>query len=213
MLLQALQRAQQLGFIGEGPLQDHVAHAAGFAEAAASGHGVPARVLDLGSGGGLPGLVLAHLWPTAGIVLLDSMQRRAELLAEAVTACGLHPRVAVIRERAEVAGRDERLRAAFDLVVARSFGPPAVAAECGAPFLQVGGLLVVSEPPSPSVGAGQPAPPQQPERWPATALEQLGLRPLGRAGGRFGYQLLMQERPCPPRFPRRTGVPAKRPLY
>ena len=212
-LLQALQRAQELGFIGEGPLEDHIAHAAGFAEAAiASGHGLPGRILDLGSGGGLPGLVLAHLWPAAAIVLLDSMERRTKLLAQAVAASGLQPRVEVIRERAEVAGRNVRLRGSFELVVARSFGPPPVAAECGAPFLQAGGLLVVSEPP-PSPDTGEVTRPKQPERWPDAALEQLGLRPLRRAEDRFGYQLLVQEQPCPARFPRRTGVPAKRPLY
>ena len=100
-----------------------------------------------------------------------------------------------------------------DLVVARSFGPPAVTAECGAPFLKAGGLLVVSEPP---VSVGSPSGDQgsvQPERWPGAALEQLGLRPVQLVGEPFAYQLLVQQRLCPTRFPRRTGVPTKRPLY
>lgn len=157
--------------------------------------------------------MLAHLWPASELVLLDSMQRRTEVLAEAVAACGLEQRVLVVRERAEVAGRDERLRACFDLVVARSFGPPAVTAECGAPFLKAGGLLVVSEPPA---SAGSPSGDQgsvQPERWPGAALEQLGLCPVQLVGEPFAYQLLVQQRLCPTRFPRRTGVPTKRPLY
>lgn len=91
----------------------------------------------------------------------------------------------------------------MDAVTARGFGPPAATAECGAPLLRVGGRMVVSEPPGGS-----------PERWPADGLDQLGLsggRPVAAAGS--AYRLLVQERLCDPRFPRRTGIPAKRPLF
>ena len=108
----------------------------------------PGLALDLGSGGGVPGLALARWWPASRWVLLDARERRAVFLAgcgrvswRSVTGCrSLHA-------AAEDAGRDDRHRGRFDLVVARSFGPPAVVAECGAPFLREGGRLVVSEPP------------------------------------------------------------------
>jgi 16S rRNA (guanine527-N7)-methyltransferase len=108
------------------------------------------------------------------------------------------------------------LRAAFDVVVARSFGPPPVVAECAAPFLRTGGVLVVSEPP---VGSGRGSAIDHAElpvpnpRWPAGPLAALGLHPTGLVRNRFGYQVLHQVSVCPERFPRRVGVPAKRPLY
>jgi 16S rRNA (guanine527-N7)-methyltransferase len=102
-------------------------------------------------------------------------------------------------------------RGAFSLVVARSFGPPAVVAECGAPFLCPGGILVVSEPPPPPVDGGRTGP--EGGRWPGRALAELGLVPQDPSQDRFGYQVLRQAEPCPDRYPRRTGIPSKRPLY
>jgi 16S rRNA (guanine527-N7)-methyltransferase len=195
----------------------HIAHAEGFAAAVASVAEERSDVaeapwstgpwLDLGSGGGIPGLVLAHGWPEREAVLLDSNTRRARFLTEAVAELGWQGRVRVVGERAEVAGRRPALRGAFSLVVARSFGPPPVVAECAAPFLRPGGVLVVSEPP------GSERHERVDQRWPRSGLDALGLIPLARWQGRFGYQLLRQAEPCPDRFPRRTGVPAKRPIY
>jgi 16S rRNA (guanine527-N7)-methyltransferase len=139
------------------------------------------------------------------VVLLDANLRSAKFLDEAIAALGLSERVAVVRGRAEGVGRDPILRGSFDLVVARGFGRPAVTAECGSPFLRVGGRMVVSEPPD-SAGETQP-------RWPAPALEAFGLRPLGVYRDDFSYEVLAQEHPCPETYPRRTGVPAKRPLF
>ena len=108
----------------------------------------------------------------------------------------------VVRARAEEAGREPALRGTFALVTARSFGPPPVTAECAAPFLAPDGRLVVSEPPD---GA---------DRWPAEGAAILGMELLRRtttAAGR--YQVLHQLGPVDDRFPRRTGLPGKRPLF
>jgi 16S rRNA (guanine527-N7)-methyltransferase len=123
----------------------------------------------------------------------------------------LEERVSVLEERAEAAGRDPRHRVGFDEVLARSFGRPAVVAECGAPLLRVGGWLVVSEPPSlpddsTTVGTGA-------VRWPAEALRQFGLEPAEVFRDGATYRVLRQAEICPERFPRRDGVPAKRPLF
>ena len=89
------------------------------------------------------------------------------------------------------------------MVTARGFGPPAVTAECAAPLLAVRGRLVVSEPPE-----------EDDRRWPTKALAELGLRPSGRLEQAFArFQVLRQEQLCPVTFPRRSGVPAKRPLF
>jgi 16S rRNA (guanine527-N7)-methyltransferase len=116
----------------------------------------------------------------------------------------------VVWARAEDAGHRDELRGAFDLVVARGFGSPAVTAECGAPFLRVGGTLVVSEPP-PDDKAVDTA--EVSARWAPTGLARLGLA-VGRSWtGKYGYQALDQLEPCPPRYARRPGIPAKRPLF
>jgi len=140
-LLAVLDRSRALGFLGPGPVEDHLHHALAFARAVAT---PPARALDLGAGGGLPGLVLAsRIWPGTSWTFLDAQQKRTEFLREVVTDLGLDDRVAVITERAEVLGRSPDHRGVYDLVVSRSFGPPAVTAECGAPLLRPGGRLVV----------------------------------------------------------------------
>ena len=166
------------------------------------------RFLDLGAGGGLPGLVIAGRAPSSTGVLLDGRTERARLLEGHVEQLGWGSRLAVAGVRAELAARDRRHRGAFDLVVARGFGPPPVTAECAAPLLRLGGLLVVSEPPE-AKGA----------RWAAEPLSALGLEAVGpvmaveTAAGQAHYQVLRQVRPCPDRWPRRVGIPAKRPLY
>ena len=171
-----------------------------------SGTGAP-HILDLGSGGGLPGLVIAIRWPAATLVLLDANERRAEFLQRAVRRCGLGERVTVVHQRAEVGGRDPEYRGTFDGVVVRSFGAPAVVAECGAPFLRQGGWLIVSEPPGASEEDGHR------DRWPADGVAQVGLEPGEFVREGFGYQVLYQREACPERFPRRNGVPAKQPLF
>lgn len=211
LLLEVLGDARTAGFLGPGPLETQVAHAAGFVAVGRDlsqqqGSARP-RVADLGSGGGLPGLVVAQQWPEVELMLVEANGRRATFLRRAVHHLGLAGRVEVVQARAESCGRDPGLRAGFDGVVARSFGRPAVVAECAAPLLRVGGWLVVSEPPSDARDSDGPV------RWPPGPLAELGLEPIGTFDAGFEYQMLRQGRPCPDRFPRRDGVPAKRPLF
>jgi 16S rRNA (guanine527-N7)-methyltransferase len=193
-----LTAAQQRGYVGPGPVDTHIDRALDLADATPVPTG-PA--LDLGSGAGLPGLPLALAWPQTTWFLLEGSTKRAQFLGEAAVQLGVSDRVAVVAERAEEAGHG-RLRGRCDLVVARSFGAPAVTAECGAPFLEPGGRLVVTEPPG-----------GVPERWDRDGLAILGLRPGDRFTGRTSFQTLIQDRPCPDRYPRRVGVPARRPLF
>ena len=176
-----------------------MAHAHRFADAATP---LPDVALDLGSGGGLPGLVLAVAFPTTRWVLLDSRQRSGEFLAEAVGRLGIADRVEVVVTRAEDLGRDAAHRGRYGLVTARGFGPPGVTAECASPLLAVGGRLVVSEPPDSG------------ERWPSAGLAEFGLRLSNRRDlGEAHFAVLEQDEPCPARFPRRSGMPAKRPRF
>jgi 16S rRNA (guanine527-N7)-methyltransferase len=191
-----LERARSLGVLGPGRVGAHIEHSAVFLDALADRTG---PVLDLGSGAGVPGLVIAWSRPDLEVVLLDAQDRRVALLREAIDALALGSRVRVVHGRAEDRGREPGLRSGFDVVTARAFGPPAVVAECAAAFLAVGGRLVVSEPPG------------EVDRWPADDLRPLGLRPV--AGGTVGVAMLEQFALCPERFPRRNGIPAKRPLF
>jgi 16S rRNA (guanine527-N7)-methyltransferase len=198
-----LERSRELGFLGPQPIARQIEHALDFWRAiVASGLSPAQRVLDLGSGGGLPGLVLAeHL--AGDLVLLDGSVRRCSFLTEAVDSMGGDGRLSVVCGRAEELGRRDGLRGAFDLVVSRSFGPPPVVAECASPFLRVGGHVMVSEPPGGSVE----------ERWPAEGTSLTGLGPVEIIVTGSHFSVLEQMEPCPDRLPRRTGVPTKRPLF
>jgi 16S rRNA (guanine527-N7)-methyltransferase len=197
-----LEDARRRGMLGPGPVESHLDHAEGMA--AAVGADFRGRFLDLGSGAGVPGIILLTLWPAATGVLLDARQRRCAFLERAVGALGLSDRASVACGRAEELAREPGFRGAFDLVVARGFGSPATTAECAVGFLGAGGRLAVSEPPGDA----------DPKRWPAAGLAELGLsgpeRRRGEGGGTalFGIAELAGER-----WPRRVGVPGRRPLW
>src|SRR4249919_639627 len=157
-----LEDARRRGMLGPGPVGAHVDHAEAMAAAADSDF--RGRFLDLGSGAGVPGLILLALWPAATGVLLDSRRRRCSFLEAAVSGLGLSDRASVACGRAEELARQRDFRGAFDLVAARGFGAPATTAECAVGFLGRGRRLVVSEPP------GEP----DPERWPTAGLAELG---------------------------------------
>jgi len=192
-----LTQARDLGFLGPGPVADQRAHAEAFLGVL---DGVPTSAVDLGSGGGLPGLVLAAALPGSRWLLVDAMVKRTRFLEDAIRTLGLATRVEVCTARAEDLGRSRRATA--NLVVARGFGPPAVTAECAAPLLEVDGLLVVSEPPGGDGG-----------RWAREGLAELGLAVVGHVTGPPAFIRLRQSMVCPERFPRRSGVPRKRPLW
>jgi len=199
LLLTVLETVKEEGALGPGPVEEHLEHALAWADAVP----VPHRFIDLGSGGGLPGLVLATVFPESRALLLDAKARRTESLERSVEVLGLGARVAVHLGRSEEAGRDPALRGAFDLAVARGFGPPPATAEAAAPFLAVGGTLSVSEPPE-----------ARPDRWPEAGLAELGLGPARSVrAGSAGFMVTTLVGACPDRYPRRTGVPEKRPLW
>lgn len=202
-LLDLLVRARDVGLLGPGPVEDHLAHARAWAEVLAD---PPEHGLDLGSGAGVPGLVLAATWPGSRWTLLDAAQRRGEWLRAAVDELGFGGRVTVVVSRAETAARTE-LREQCDLVVARGFGAPAVTAECATGFLPVGGRLSVSEPP-PEEGS-----PVAAARWPAEPLALLGFDPPRFVRRDAGFVILRKATRTDTRWPRRDGVPHRRPLW
>jgi 16S rRNA (guanine527-N7)-methyltransferase len=185
-------------------LEDQVANGQVFADAVMTLHGPAAVIADLGPGGGVPSLVIAERCPDASMVLIERARRRVDFLRWAVAELGWQDRIRVHLGEAEDAGRDVELAGAFDVVTARSFGPAAVTAECACRLLAPGGHLIVSEPP----GA--------PDRWPGDALRPLGLRPatlVGDGPARLAVLARAEEFDLDPAYPRRAGVPRRRPLF
>lgn len=202
----ALTRSSEFGFLGSMPISEQIDHALGFVTVLeAMLGGAPRSVIDLGTGGGVPGLVLVSCWPRSRVVLMDASERRTAFLSETLDGWEAARNAEVVRGRAEELGRVAGFREQFDAVTSRSFGPPALAAECGSALLALDGLMVVSEPPDLEVG----------NRWSSTGLAVLGMEPVGpsRVEGRFGYQVLRKAARIGDRFPRRVGVPAKRPVF
>lgn len=139
-LRDALLASQRLGMLGRRSIDEVIAHADAFVDALATTSG---RIVDLGSGGGVPGLVIAVARPDLQVELLDRRAARTDHLLRLVRRLGLDGRVTVTC--ADATRLD--VRTDVDAVVARGFGPPAVVATTAARFLRDGGLLVVSEPP------------------------------------------------------------------
>lgn len=166
-LLAALAAIQVRGAIGEASLAGAVAHADQFVAALP----LTARSLaDLGSGGGLPGLVIAVRRPDLAITLVERRASRADLLLRAVRALSLTGQVTVLADDVRVLGT--RAPRTFDAVTARSFAAPPITARWAGVLLRSGGVLVVSEPPD-----------DDPLRWPSATLAAAGLRDDGRIAG------------------------------
>jgi 16S rRNA (guanine527-N7)-methyltransferase len=98
--------------------------------------------LDIGSGGGFPGLPLAVALPARRALLVESVGKKARFLTTAVEAMGLGDRVAVAATRAETLAADPRQRGHWQVVMARAVADMTDLAELALPLLQIGGLLV-----------------------------------------------------------------------
>jgi 16S rRNA (guanine527-N7)-methyltransferase len=202
-LLEVLVDAQSQGFLGPGDPASHFSHALGFADAVLSCGPAPERFTDLGTGGGVPGLVLAALWPEAQAGLIESSARRCVALRAWVEQLGLEDRVEVLEGRADSWARNPSRRESFDLVTARSFARPGITAEISSGLVRIGGLLVVSEPPSGSD-----------ERWPKDLVEQLGFAPAVAVVARDAhYACLRKTQAAGDKVPRQAARLRKRPLW
>jgi 16S rRNA (guanine527-N7)-methyltransferase len=161
-LLETLRQAQRFGFFGDRPIEEAVEHAIGFVNAIGE-LAVGARVVDIGSGGGLPGLVVAETYRHADVTLIDRRQKRTDFLERAARRLGYaHVDVrcldVAILGRAIGSGAEQP----FDVVTARGFGPPDVTLRLARALTHRSGMIVISEPPSA-------------DRWQTSLLDELGL--------------------------------------
>lgn len=165
-LRRLLGEIQRRGAIGPVDLDAAICHADDFVGALPAG---PHSVIDLGSGGGLPGLVIAVRRPDVTLLLVERRAKRADLLRYAVRALGLDHHVSVTEVDATRLG--PTLDTPADVVTARSFGAPQVLMPIAASLLRSGGVLVVSEPPD------------RQSRWDSSELLTWGFEELDHVGG------------------------------
>lgn len=159
------------------------------------------RIVDVGSGGGLPGLPLALALPERSFTLLEATGKKAAFLAEVSRELGLR-NVAVVNERAENFGRGAG-RAAFDAATARALSRMPVLLELTLPLLRVGGVCLALK--------GEQAPAEIEEARRALALLGGEVREARRTP--TGTLVIVDKpRPTPPRYPRRAGEPKRSPL-
>lgn len=167
-LIDTLAIAQRLGVTGERDLVDAIAHARGFVRCLA---GVPAgaNVVDLGSGGGLPGIAIAHDRPDLAVTLVERRRSRADLLvrmAGRITGMRTSPGRPVTVVSDDVAHMATP-HGGFDAATARSFGSPSVTLSAAASVVRPGGLIVISDPP-----------PGSADRWTPELLSRCGVERL-----------------------------------
>lgn len=139
----ALTDSQHLGFLGERPIDEVIEHARSFVAAL---EGINGTVIDLGAGGGVPGLVIAHDRPDLHLVMIDRRVKRTDFLRRVVTRLGWSEHVDVVT--GDVTGVATRSPGLMDAAIARGFGPPDVTLSLASQLVRPGGRIVISEPPS-----------------------------------------------------------------
>jgi len=165
------------------------------------------QLVDVGSGGGFPGLPLKIAFPRLRVTLVESVNKKAEFLRETVSDLGLLD-VEVVALRAEIAGRDLSHRDVYDWATARALGILPVVIELCAPFLAPGGLLVAQRSGDLDGDLVHAAPAFK-------ALHLWSRTPIYlELPGLWGHGLVVGEKyaPTPEAYPRRPGLPRKRPL-
>lgn len=166
------------------------------------------RILDLGTGAGLPGIPLKILYPQAEVHLVDSLQKRLHFLQEVIGKLQLE-KVYLVHSRAEDLGKDPQYREKFDLVLSRAVAALPILSEYCLPLVKRGGYFAAAK-----------GPKAQEELTQAQrAIDLLG----GKVQKVHEYQLpyinegrsviiITKVQETPKNYPRKAGIPAKRPL-
>jgi 16S rRNA (guanine527-N7)-methyltransferase len=168
--------------------------------------GEGARVLDLGAGAGFPGLPMRIVHSDLRLTILEATRKKTAFLERLLARLGLQD-VALVTGRAEAVAHEPAHREGYDLVLARAVAPLAVLVELALPFLQVGGFLATPK--------GSRAPQEMAEASRALALcggRIVSAEPLPSPALPLTLVLVEKLAPTPAAYPRRPGIPTKRPL-
>jgi 16S rRNA (guanine527-N7)-methyltransferase len=157
-------------------------------------------VIDIGSGGGLPAIPLAAAMPDVRFTLLEANTRKTAFLEHVAGTLGL-ANVTVAPGRAEELGHDAALREQFDRAISRAAARPEVLLELALPFVRTGGDLVAQ------VSSLDPL-----ALEPAARLLGGGTPRLEHPAGGHALMVVPKLAPTPSRFPRRIGLPGRKPL-
>ena len=165
--------------------------------------------IDVGTGGGFPGLAAAIALPGSHMTLVDSVGRKTAAVAAMTQTLGLSERVKVLTERIELTGRHSRFRGRFDIAMARAVASAPVVAEYLVPLLKAGGEALLYRGQWTSDDGSGLDQALKPLKARLTRVEQCHL-PSER-----GVRHLLRVKPsapCPATSPRAVGVPVKLPL-
>jgi len=165
-------------------------------------------VIDVGTGAGFPGIPLKIVYPEIKLTLLDSLDKRIRFLEEVITELGLNGVIA-LHGRAEDYGRDNEHREKYDLCVSRAVASLPVLTELCVPFVRVGGSFVAykSEKAEEELKASGKA-------TEALGAEISSVESFTLTGGEYGRTLIKIDK-CKStidKYPRRAGLPAKKPI-
>ncbi|MBI4236554.1 MAG: 16S rRNA (guanine(527)-N(7))-methyltransferase RsmG [Chloroflexi bacterium] len=166
------------------------------------------RVVDVGSGAGIPGLPLKIAAPELQVTLLEATGKKVRFLEQAVGLLGLTG-VAVVQGRAEELGHAPEHRQAYGIVIARALAPLRVLAELCLPFAHVGGVVIA---PKGAEAAREAAEAQRAVRLLGGEVREVSPVALPELPPDRHLVVLEKVAPTPPLYPRRSGIPAKRPL-
>jgi 16S rRNA (guanine527-N7)-methyltransferase len=208
-LERAFQSAVRLGFLGPREAdrirERHLEDALGLAAIRTPQPGE--RWIDLGSGAGLPGLPLAAVHPETGFTLVDAQRRRVDWIRTTAAELGL-ANVTAVHTRIEDYGHGPA-RGTFHVATARAVGSLPVVAELGLPLLRVDGVLIV---PRGQPDADEVAQARRACEVLGGCLDRIVHNPTSPID-RLGFVAIMTKiAATSPRFPRRSGVPARTPL-
>ena len=163
-------------------------------------------ILDLGTGGGLPGIPLAITYPEKEFVLIDAVGKKLKVVEDIASNLGLK-NVRTVHMRAEDMAREKEYREKFDLVVSRAVANMSTLCEYCLPFVKIGGSFTAykTDASSEEIDAA------------SAAIRKLGGKshgfvPDGIEGSGHGFVLIEKTAPTPSSYPRKAGLPSKEPM-
>lgn len=198
--------ARRAGALGSASIEELWEHTAGFASAVCSAFSAECstwngRLLDAGTGAGIPGVLLAWQLPQAHLTLVDSSERRLDHVRAARRALGLEDRISVVHGRLDDIARAEGHRGRYDVAVARLLAEPAETAELLLPCVASGGIAVVS------------ARADQVPEWQAVSGALVGADVVTAAASGSGHFVTIRlSEALPAMYPRRPAARARKPL-